>query len=349
MSRFPEDHISGYIDGQSLTNEEQRAVEQSLAESSALQAELYSLRHLKERLRQTAHTNAPESAHKAVHAALAEEIARVNGQSHTQIHGHSHPVRQPHHSAAHSEHLASPKVASPKAADRAALPNPSLSARGRRSFSAVTQIAAGLLALLVVVGVGYFALPKHSGTGNDAAQNGQKAPQPTLPNFRTAAMKNFDGVQGGAITLQCATSSFEELQRFFRAHGIAYTLIQPKLHATLLGGVVSEENGVKSAHLVYRADAAHKNALLYLWQIPERQYGSGAASEWRPASVSVDADVTQIIRRNGEWHWERASWRGAKNLAGSEAMATVAVWEDRATFCVMISELPQSEMMALML
>jgi anti-sigma-K factor RskA len=370
MNPFPEDYISGYLDGQSLTTEERQAFEQMLTQDSTLRAEVEAMQHLKARLQQgvregSLRPHAPEAAREAVLKAMLEALHTTQHSEMQNNEQNSEQNSEARTDSVPSQHGASQHGATPYLPDQPAMrfknfinaqgiqqgiqkgiPNGRERLNGALRPPRSWRLPLVLSALaMVCIGLGYALVqwrsPKNADT--TTALTSQRAQQDSLPSFRAAALKNYSGVRSGTITLQHATSSFEDLQNFFRSHGIAYTLIQPKLHATLLGGVVSEENGVKSAHLVYQTDKAHKNAILYLWQIPEHKAASGLYAA--PTTVSVDTAVSHIIHRKGEWYWERA----AATLLGAASIATLAVWEDRATFCILVSDLPQAEMMALML
>jgi hypothetical protein len=161
---------------------------------------------------------------------------------------------------------------------------------------------------------------------------------PTLAlDFRQTALQNFKAVTGGSIQLACKTGSFDELKKFFVDNGITFTLIKPSIRATLVGGVISTENGEKSVHLVYRKG----NTIVYMWQIAEHEIqlrSTTVNTLHEPTSVHVEQAITHVIHDNGKWYWEN-------HHKASEP--TFAVWEDKSTLCVVMAAMPQRSMQPL--
>jgi anti-sigma factor RsiW len=390
MKPLPEDFLSGYLDGESLTDEERRYVEKALETDPQLRQEYESLSALKHLLTTRAATSPlalrpaaaamPESAQASVLAALAQEYAFSTPMSST-LHPPSSQSPQPPHTGTtthqpsyDSSHLeVQPALVSGRvplryqAADRRAAEN----TNRRRSvangiFAKSWWIAAAVVVIvtsytvwtLVLSSVDLLDASKNvpENTSSKAQTNTQQPHSSShsavsshadddnphssatmkLIDFRVAALNNYKAVMNGSIHLQHETTSFEDLQAFFREHGINYTLIRPKIKAKLIGGVVSEENGEKSAHLVFRSG----DTLLYMWQvaehIPAHATAHGGTAYPEPRNFLLDTVITRVTHHNGDWYWEEHT--GAP---------TLAVWEDRSTLCVMIAQLPQRKMQAL--
>jgi hypothetical protein len=79
----------------------------------------------------------------------------------------------------------------------------------------------------------------------------------------TQSLYNYNAVIRGEIRLQKASADPEEIKRFFRDGGVAFTAHVPRLNVCeLLGGVISEHNGVKLAHVLYRKG----KSIIYVYQ-----------------------------------------------------------------------------------
>lgn len=90
-------------------------------------------------------------------------------------------------------------------------------------------------------------------------------------NFRDESLSNFELIIAGKLAVMKSTSDFNELVSFFRSQGVQYPIINIPIKAQLVGGVISEHEGTKLAHLIYRRDST----LIYMYQAPEELFHRG--------------------------------------------------------------------------
>jgi len=135
-------------------------------------------------------------------------------------------------------------------------------------------------------------------------------------DFRKESLENFERIIGGQLTVAKATNSFDDLVAFFHAQGVRYQLVSVPLKAELIGGVVSEHNGTKLAHLVYRRG----DTLIYMYQAPEELFKRGILA--LPSLVSPYAE-------SGRWYAEdvtRGSWM---------------FWRIQSVYCSVVANVPK--------
>lgn len=143
-------------------------------------------------------------------------------------------------------------------------------------------------------------------------------------NYREQALNNFAALKEQKVTLHKATSSFAELEKFFRAHGVNYYLIPPEFPSELLGGVISQHDGQTMAHIVLR----YGSTLIYMFQAPRSAFASHA--------MEVESTVLHIVD-NGAWYWEESQYNG-----------TLAIWERDNTLCAIVADLPPKSFQSLL-
>ncbi len=86
-------------------------------------------------------------------------------------------------------------------------------------------------------------------------------------NMLVQAQANFHNIFAGKLKPQLTTEDAEQIKQFFRAEGVKYNTLIPRLdNYKLVGAVVSEDRGEKFAHHVYADDEGH---LVYLFQVNE--------------------------------------------------------------------------------
>jgi len=96
------------------------------------------------------------------------------------------------------------------------------------------------------------------------------ADQSGADNMIVQAVTNFTSIKAGKLTPQIVTADASKIQAFFNERGVQYATAIPVVHGcSLLGGVVSEDNGEKLAHHVY-ADPEGK--LIYVFQADEAHF-----------------------------------------------------------------------------
>lgn len=211
-------------------------------------------------------------------------------------------------------------------------------------LAAVLVLTLGLTMMRLITGLSASHSFLHSPANTTEASNDARLVQCRLVE---ESLSNYDAVVHGKIKLQYASSSFQQVDSFFRAQGVACTLVNPRIKDTrLLGGVVSEENGKKSAHIVFahRGASDGKEELMYMWEIEE------TPATIRHAAISPQA--WQLLQ-SGEWLWNTSFWdTSAAQQQAQTPRATVVYWEDETvkahrTLCAVVSAMPRSQMQAL--
>ncbi|MDW8219759.1 MAG: hypothetical protein RML40_04445 [Bacteroidota bacterium] len=311
-----EEHLSALIDGQ-LSPEERLLVEQKLREDPAFAAEYRSVLATKMLLRRRASTlrkAIPPDARKAVLLAL-EQAAHYDSIMH-HIHQSSHQE-----SSSLQEHQ--PTLSEPKAHITSASHYALTIIQTLQSRPFVLAAAFGLL-ILGWLGIQLFISQNHD-TSPKVHRSNERTPYHTAV-FVQESLQNYYAVREGKITLQYRTSSYQDLDQFFRSHGIDYHIVHPRINAQLLGGVVSEERGKKSAHLVFQRGAT----LLYMWELN--------IDETLAQHIAFHDSTWQLLHK-GEWLWYTGD------------STTVVFWEDRdrglRTLCSVVTSLPRNELQQL--
>lgn len=319
--RIHDEHLSAYIDGR-LQAEEKTAVESRLSEDPAFAEEYRSLLAVKNALRARQaklRMAAPVEARHSVLLCLEQEwmrtaaLERISQENHNQERTNVSPVRT-----------------SPLAQRSPLL------RRTPKIIAVMWQRPYALVAVLAVLVLGWvavrFSLQSNTSTKPlEALQNTASSAEPQNAYesvFVKESLQNYRAVRSGQIALQCKTTSFETLDKFFHAKGVHYNIVHPKIDAELLGGVVSEEEGKKSAHLVFK----RKDTLLYMWQIDLDD------KTLRHAAIRNDA---WTLLHKGEWLWDTKT----------DASTTVVFWEDEKkghrTLCSVVSALPRTNLQPL--
>lgn len=120
------------------------------------------------------------------------------------------------------------------------------------------------VAAAAVILIGVFILNSLTTSQNlIAVQSGRN-------NMIVQAVTNFASIKAGELTPQIVTADASKIQAFFNQNGVQYATAIPSMRGcSLLGGVVSEDNGEKLAHHVY-ADPEGK--LIYVFQADEAHF-----------------------------------------------------------------------------
>ena len=187
----------------------------------------------------------------------------------------------------------------------------------RRPLIAVPLVA-GVVAVVVTVAV--------------RRNGGRVDNQPVVPavvqstpkfDLQEASYANFAAIVRGDLKLAHESSDTSDLQQWFASQGVNYHVFFPEVAAKLLGGVVSDHDGLKFAHLVYAVD----NHLVYLFEVDEGSVQTNTVAV-QPAVASEIAD-----RR---WHWEERSGTG-----------TLFMWKSKKVVCSVVSDLKTNDLSAL--
>lgn len=159
------------------------------------------------------------------------------------------------------------------------------------------------------------------------AGNGQSVTVPnqqvSLVDLRTASYDNFASIVRGELKLVHPSSDPRELQSWFASQGVQYSAVFPTIAAKLEGGVVSDHNGKKFAHLVYSVN----DHLVYMFEVDEASVAD--------KSVTIDKSVNDNLT-HGKWHWEEKTGTG-----------TLFMWKSNNVVCSAVSDLRTDELSAL--
>lgn len=159
------------------------------------------------------------------------------------------------------------------------------------------------------------------------AVGSSERPIPTEPvalvDLRTASYDNFASIVRGELKLVHPSSDPQELQSWFTSQGVQYAAVFPSIAAKLEGGVVSDHNGKKFAHLVYSVN----DHLVYMFEVDEASV--------EDKSVSIDKTVNENLT-HGKWHWEEKTGTG-----------TLFMWKSNNVVCSAVSDLRTDELSAL--
>jgi anti-sigma factor RsiW len=327
MPQFQEEYLSAYLDS-TLDTASTQEVEHRLSTDTALEAEYRSVRAVKhllaarqDRLRLVA----PVEVRRSVMLKIEQEMVRSASLASIQEGETLH------------EQLFIPTNKHQRALQPTATVYP-LPRSNQGLNKSMWESRNYLVAAVVVfaLGFGVIRFLVHSLQPSQAQQMrpfANEAPAATLIAQSTLlreAVSNHDAVTSGKLSLQFATNSFKDLDQFFRKNGVTCNLVYPRIaDARLLGGVVSEENGRKSAHLVFE----HHKTLLYMWEIEET-----------PATIShvgITPKAWQILQ-TGEWIWDTTTSNAA----------TVIFWEEeteksRRTLCALVAAMPREKLQPL--
>lgn len=326
--RIHDEHLSAYIDGR-LQTEEKAAVEARLKDDAAFEAEYRSLHAVKNVLQarqEKLRVSAPVEARRSVLLSLEQEwkrkatLERISHQSHAQEYQHAAPL-----------------PATPQFRRSPMLRN-SMLRNSPKIISLMWQRPYTLVAVMAVLVVGWVALRFSLQTRSIPTPASPETVQNSVANavlndvpqtvFVKESLQNYRAVRSGQITLQCKTASFEALDKFFHKAGVHYNIVHPKIDAQLLGGVVSEENGKKSAHLVFK----HGETLVYMWEID--------LDDKTAAHASIHNEAWAALHK-GEWLWDTKT----------DTSMTVVFWEDEKqghrTLCSVVAALPRTNLQPL--
>lgn len=322
-----DEHLSAYIDDR-LEATEKAALEERLAEDVALAAEYRSLQTVKNLLQARKNIlrgSVPAEARHLVLVSLEQEwyrtatLERITQESKREESG----IIDEKALDGKTKNLSPSRTL---AAHRT--PNP-IALFQKRPYLLAAALAAAILSW-----VGMRLWTQASSTPKREVTQQKNTLPNTVQNvssesvFVKESLQNYHAVCSGQITLQYKTNSFDKLDKFFYQHGITYNIVHPKIKAELLGGVVSEENGKKSAHLVFK----HNDTLLYMWEID--------LDDKTTEHASFHSDIWALLRK-GEWIW---------NTTTSDS-TTIVVWEDekkgKKTLCSVVSALPRTNLQPL--
>lgn len=117
---------------------------------------------------------------------------------------------------------------------------------------------------LAVVLLGTFLMVFLSGNNPDNMANSQTGDK----NMFVEARSNFRKILSGSLNLQYQSSDPQAIREYFKEHGVNYNTVIPRLkNSQLIGAVVSDRNGEKFAHHMYKTNTGN---FVYLYQADEK-------------------------------------------------------------------------------
>lgn len=205
------------------------------------------------------------------------------------------------------------------AVHEAAQPNPSVL---DRIIGALRRPAVAFPALAGIAAVVVLVLTNGGPATTDQPRVTTEVAAASL-DLPTASYANYQAIKQGKLTLAKATNDANELKTFFAKEGVGYEVIFPKMEAELKGGVVSEHNGHKYAHLVFAAG----DHLVYMFEVDQASIDS--------KTVDLGSRVNDDLAQS-RWHWEERADTG-----------TLFVWKSNNVVCSAVSDLRTDQFSAL--
>lgn len=280
MQSWNDDALSAFIDKQPLTADEQRRIEEQLASGSETAQHIAVLRAVKNSIKSNA--NLRMEAPSSLRSSILSNI---------------------HSESSQNTHTPTPNLQSRQIVTAS---KPSLI---QRVLSWFMQPIVAFPLLIIAIGGGYLL-------------NSQRQQQLASVNhwdFHDESFTNYDLITKGQLKVQKATSNYDELLTFFKEQGVNYDIVHPEIKAQLVGGVVSEHNGQKLAHLVYK----YHDSLVYMYEAPEHLFASH--------TLEIPTRVTSYAQ-SGRWYSEddaRHSWM---------------FWRVKSTYCSVVADIPKEEL-----
>ncbi|MGE5430635.1 MAG: hypothetical protein ACM3QX_06160 [Syntrophomonadaceae bacterium] len=178
-------------------------------------------------------------------------------------------------------------------------------AKRSRLFRPVFAFAS-LAAVIILTFVFFF---KSDDAGTIASQ------QSGLHNMFVQARKNFQSIVDGKLPLEIAGSNSDAVRQFFKDKGVKFRPIVPQSKEwSLIGSVVSDVNGEKLPHNVYKGK---EGKLVYLYQANEECLKKKKA-------VTLSNDLLSMLDQGKSYKYKD----GDRNYL---------VWKDKNNICVLVS------------
>ncbi|MGE5350894.1 MAG: hypothetical protein ACM3P0_02355 [Acidobacteriota bacterium] len=149
---------------------------------------------------------------------------------------------------------------------------------------------------------------------NDDASN-IASQQNGLNNMFLQAKRNFQSIVDGKLQLEAAGSNSDALRQFFKDKGVKFQPMMPQSKQwDLIGAIVSEDNGEKLPHNVYRGK---DGKLAYLYQANEECLKKKKA-------VTLSTDLLKMLDAGKSYKYKD----GDRNYL---------VWKEKNNICVLVS------------
>ncbi len=141
-------------------------------------------------------------------------------------------------------------------------------------------------------------------------------------NMFVQAVDNFQNIVSGKMPIQMYSNDPKKIQDFFKANGVIYPIkISTVENCDLVGGFVSNYNGVKFAHYVYKDKLGN---LLYMFQVDENYFKTNP-------KLFITNDLYQYLQNGNQYRLYLGN------------LLTIMT-KDSNNICALISNLPEEEL-----
>ncbi|PIW69583.1 MAG: hypothetical protein COW08_06365 [Ignavibacteriales bacterium CG12_big_fil_rev_8_21_14_0_65_30_8] len=111
-------------------------------------------------------------------------------------------------------------------------------------------------------------------------------------NMFTQAVDNYQNIVSGKMPIQILSNNPLEVQRFFRTNGVNYpTNVSLVTNCTLVGGIVTNYNGVNFANHIYKDKEGH---YLYILQVDENYFKNNP-------KLFINTDLYQFLQNGNQY------------------------------------------------
>lgn len=134
-------------------------------------------------------------------------------------------------------------------------------------------------------------------------------------NMFVEAKSNFSKILSGSLNLQYQSSNPLAIKEYFKEQGVSYNTVIPRLKdSKIIGAVVSDRNGEKFAHHVYRTNTGK---LVYLYQADEKCIK-------RKKNLNLSDDLVKFIDEGKLYKYEKDG-------------QSFLIWKNQGNICVLVS------------
>lgn len=134
-------------------------------------------------------------------------------------------------------------------------------------------------------------------------------------NMFVEAKSNFSKILSGSLNLQYQSSNPLAIKEYFKEQGVSYNTVIPRLKdSKIIGAVVSDRNGEKFAHHVYRTNTGK---LVYLYQADEKCIK-------RKKNLNLSDDLVKFIDDGKLYKYEKDG-------------QSFLIWKNQGNICVLVS------------
>lgn len=134
-------------------------------------------------------------------------------------------------------------------------------------------------------------------------------------NMFVEARSNFSKILNGSLNLQYQSSDPQAIKEYFKEQGVSYNTLIPRLkNSRIIGAIVSDRNGEKLAHHVYRTNSGK---LVYLYQADEKCVK-------KKKTLNLTEDLVKFIDDGKIYKYSRDD-------------KSFLVWKNEGNICVVVS------------